>query len=117
MRTNQDARLAILKRGAKFFVVEAMATILHQRNGATFLNGLKGEVATSKATESRLRNYGTIALEWYVEIMQDLVDAGAEVTTLVRSQESWTRIQQKLLSKWKVYSLAKDVVDASLPKL
>ncbi len=110
-------RVAVLKRGAKFFVVAAMSIVLHERNGKTFLNKLKGEVAVSKATEQRLKNYGTVALEWYVEAMQEAVDSGTEVSTLVRSQDHWTRIRQRLEAKWKVYSLAKKVVEDSLPVL
>jgi hypothetical protein len=110
-------RVAILKRGAKYFVVAAMALILHERNGKTFLNKLKSEVAVSKATEGRLRNYATIALEWYIEAMRELIDGGAEVSTLVRSQESWSKVAQRILSKWKVYSLAKNVVEDALPVL
>jgi len=112
-----DKRIAILKRGAKFFVIAAMAIILHERNGRTFLNKLKPEVAVSKKTEGRLQNYASVALEWYVEGMSDLIGPGTEVSTLVRSQEHWTKIRQKLLSKWKVYSLAKTVLEDSLPKL
>ena len=117
VQDQQLGRVAILKRGAKFFVLAAMAIILHERNGKTFLNKLKADVAISKTTETRLRNYATIALEWYVEAMQELVDAGNEVTTLVRSQEWWMKIRQKIQSKWKVYSLAKKVVEDSLPRL
>ncbi len=117
VRDEVHQRVAILKRGAKFFVVAAMAIILHERNGKTFLNKLKPEVAVSKATEGRLRSYATVALEWYLEVMQELIDGGAEVTTLVRSQDSWTKIRQRLLSKWKVFSLAKKVVEGALPTL
>lgn len=119
-RAVQDAdltRVAILKRGAKFFVLAAMAIILHERNGKTFLNKLKSEVAVSKATEIRLKNYATIALEWYVEAMQEMVDLGNEVTTLVRSHDWWIKIRLKVQSKWKVYSLAKKVVEDALPVL
>lgn len=114
---DQHSRVAILKRGAKFFVLAAMAIILHERNGKTFLNKLTADVAVSKATENRLGNYAAIALEWYVEAMQDLIDAGNEVTTLVRSQEWWTKVRQKVVSKWKVYSLSRNVVEEGLPAL
>jgi hypothetical protein len=117
VRNAAVSRVAILKRGAKFFVVAAMAIILHERNNKTFLNQLKGEVAVSKATEQRLKNYASIALEWYVEAMQEALDTGGEASTLVRSQDSWVKIRQRLQAKWKVYSLAKRVVEDSLPRL
>jgi len=115
VQQQEHSRVAILKRGAKFFVIAAMSVILHERNGKTFINKLKPEVAVSKATEDRLRNYATVALEWYTEAMQELVDAGAEITTLVRSQDSWTKIRQRLLSKWKIQSLAKKMIQEALP--
>lgn len=115
---NEDAnRIAILKRGAKFFVLAVMATILHERNGKTFLNKLKPAVAVSKKTESRLENYATIALEWYVQAMLELREAGNEVTTIVRSQDYWGRIRSKVQSQWKVYRVAKAVMEAALPTL
>ncbi len=110
-------RIGVLKRGAKFFVVGAMGLILHERNGKTFLNKIKPEVATSKATAVRIKNYAIVALEWYVEATRDLMDAGAEVTTLVRSQDSWTKTAQKIISKWNVYKLAKKAMEETLPTL
>lgn len=117
VQDENGSRVSVLKRGAKFFVLAAMAVILHERNGKTFLNKLKAEVAVSKTTESRLKNYATVALEWYVEAMQELMDAGNEASTLVRSQDWWTKIGQKIHSKWKIYSLAKKVVADALPTL
>jgi hypothetical protein len=110
-------RVAILKRGAKFFVLATMSIILHERNGKTFLNKLKADVAVSKTTQARLKNYATTALEWYVEAMQELVDAGNEASTIVRSQEWWAKIRPKIQSKWKVFNLAKKVVKDALPVL
>ena len=117
MQKQAPERVVILKRGAKFFVLAAMAIILHERNGKTFLNKLKGEVAVSKTTGQRLKNYATMALEWYVEAMQEATGGGSEVSTLVRSQESWAKIRQKVEAKWKVFSLAKNVVEDALQKL
>ena len=106
-----------MKRGAKFFVLASMGIILHERNGKTFINKLRSEVAASKATEDRLKNYATIALEWYVEAMTDLIDTGSELTTILRSQENWGKVSQKIKSKWNVFKLAKKVVQEALPKL
>jgi hypothetical protein len=113
----EKERVAILKRGATFFVLAVVGLLLHQRNGQTFLNKLKPEVAASKNTIKRLTNYAKISLEWYVEVMQELIGAGHEVSSLVRSQEGWQKIKPKILSKWRVYSLSKDIMESALPKL
>jgi hypothetical protein len=110
-------RVSILKRGAKFFIVACMSIILHERNGKTFLNKLKAEVAGSRTTEERLANYASIALEWYVEAMREMADAGTEITTIVRSQDYWSKVRQKVLSRWKVYSISKKVMEGALPVL
>jgi hypothetical protein len=115
---NEDEnRVVILKRGATFFVLAIMGVILHERNGQTFLNKLKPDVVASKATTRRLENYATIALEWYVEIMAELVAAGEDVASIVRSQAGWQKIKPKVTGKWKVYRLARNVMEESLPKL
>jgi hypothetical protein len=113
---DNESRVAILKRGAPFFVLALMGVLLHERNGQTFLNKLKADVAASKATVKRLLKYATIALEWYVEIMDDLVANGNEVASIVRTQEGWRKIKPKIQSKWKVYRLAEEVMEASIPK-
>lgn len=87
-----------------------MSIILHERNGKTFLNTIKPDVAVSKTTEKRLHNCATIAREWYLEFTQELTETGYEITTLVRSHESWSTIRQRLFSRWKIYSLSKKVV-------
>jgi len=116
--TNEDEnRVAILKRGAAFFVLAIMGVLLHERNGQTFLNKLKPEVAASKATTRRLENYATISLEWHVEFMMELVAAGEDVASIVRSQSGWQKIKPKIASRWKVYRLARKVMEESLPRL
>lgn len=110
-------RTAILKRGAPFFVLAIVGVLLHARNGQTFLNSLKAEVAASKATTRRLSNYATIALEWYVEVANELVTAGDEIASLVRSQSGWNKMKPKIEAKWKIYSLSRKLMEEALPKL
>jgi hypothetical protein len=117
LRESDQERIEILKRGATFFVLAVMGMLLHERNGQTFLNKVKAEVVASKMTAKRLRNYAAIALEWYVEAAGDLVQAGGSVAALVRTQDGWERIRPKVLSKWKVYRVSKDVMESALPKL
>jgi hypothetical protein len=114
---NNDRRISILKRGAAFFVLGVMGLLLNERNGNAYLNKLKAEVASSKTTVRRLENYARIALEWYIESASDIMDTGVEMASLVRSQEGWNKVKPKVESKWKVYRVAKTVMEAALPKL
>ncbi|MGB0065040.1 MAG: AIPR family protein [Terracidiphilus sp.] len=110
-------RAAILKRGGTFFVLATMGYILHQRNGATFLNKLRPDVAVSKTTEQRLQNYAALSLEFYTEAMRDLLNLGSGVAELVRSQTGWQKILPKIESRWKIYRLSKKVMESALPAL
>ncbi len=112
-----ETRVSILKRGAAFFVVATMGILLHERNGQTFLNNLKSEVATSKKTIQRLRNYATVALEWYVEAINGLISSDNDVASLVRTQEGWRKMLPRIHSKWKVYRLSRNAMEEALPKL
>jgi hypothetical protein len=94
-----------------------MGYILHQRNGATFLNKLRPEVAVSKTTVQRLQNYAALSLEFYAEVMRDLITVGPGIAELVRSQTGWQRILPKVESRWKVYRLSKKVMESALPAL
>ena len=114
---DEESRVLILKRGAAFFVVAAMALLLHERNGQTFLNKLKPEIATSKKTIGRLRNYATIALEWYVETISSVITPEDDVPSLVRTQEGWRKILPRLQSKWRVYALSRKAMEEALPRL
>jgi len=54
---------------------------------------------------------------WHVEIMTELVAAGEDVASIVRSQSGWQKIKPKVTARWKVYRLARKVMEESLPKL
>lgn len=110
-------RVSILKRGSSFFVVAIMAVLLHERNGTTFLNKIKSEVVGSNTTLQRLDNYAKVALEWYVEVLSEMIENNEDISSIVRSQTSWGKIKAKIVSKWKVFRLAKDLMEQSLPKL
>jgi hypothetical protein len=49
--------------------------------------------------------------------MRDMLEAGAEISELVRSHNSWQKILPKVASRWRVYKLAKKVMEAALPAL
>ena len=112
-----ETRVSILKRGAAFFVVAIVGILLHERNGQTFLNNLRPEVATSKKTIQRLHNYATVGLEWYVEVIGGLIHSDADVASLVRTQEGWVKMLPRIQSKWKVYRLSRKAMEEALPKL
>jgi hypothetical protein len=117
IRDENEVRTTILKRGATFFVLAVMWVILHERNGRLFLNKISAETASSKKTTKRLQNYSVIALEWYVEAMSELINSKESLPGLVRTPDGWTKIKPKIQSRWKVYQLAQNIVENSLPKL
>jgi hypothetical protein len=117
-KDSDDARRSlILRRGAKLFTLAVMGTILAGRNGATYLTQLSRTTASSNATRVRLSKYAVVAVEWYIEAMQDFMDAGADLNVLIRTHDTFGRVRSKVLSKWKVQALSQQWVDDALPKL
>jgi hypothetical protein len=113
----EQVRSLILRRGAKLFTIAVMATILAERNGPTYLSQITRETASSKANRQRLAAYAKLAVEWYAEIMQDLIDAGTDLNVLIRTQDTFAKIRTKVVSKWKVQAMSPKWVDDALPKL
>ncbi len=114
---SEPQRAHILRLGAKLFTLAVMGTIMAERNGPTYLTRITRTTASSNANRARLSKYALIAVEWYIEAMQDLIDNGAEINVLLRNQDTFTRIRSKVLTKWRVQALSPQWVDDALPKL
>lgn len=110
-------RSLILRRGAKLFTLAVMGTILTERNGEMYLVRVARSSASSTANRQRLSRYSTVALEWYIEAMQDLIAGGADLNSLIRSQDTFSRIRSKVKSRWRVQSLSTQWVDDVLPRI
>jgi hypothetical protein len=111
------SRSAILRRGGKLFTLAVMGTILAERNGPIYLTQLTRATASSNATRARLAKYAVAAIEWYIEVMQGLIEAGTDFNTLIRTQETSGKLRTRILSKWRVQALSPKWVDDALPKL
>ncbi|MDQ3692700.1 MAG: AIPR family protein [Chloroflexota bacterium] len=114
---DEPIRSLLLRRGAKLFTLAVMGTILAERNGATYLSRITRATAGSKANRQRLSSYAVLAVEWYAEIMKDLIDSGTDLNVLIRTQDTFAKIRAKVLTKWKVQVLSQAWVDDALPKL
>lgn len=110
--------IRILRQGGKLFVLAVMAIILRERNGAPFLSKLKRDVAGSKNTAERLHRYAQLATLWYIQVVKDLLDSGAVLSQLLRSQDFFApKLRDRIRTLWKVMSMSKNWVDDALPKL
>jgi hypothetical protein len=94
-----------------------MAVILNERNGSTYLGRLKREVVTSNRIKEPLERYSQLSMIWYVQAVKDLISSGLPLSQIVRSQEMFQKIRDKILTNWKVQSMSKAWVDDALPKL
>lgn len=113
----ETKRILILKRGAKIFTLAVMGTILAERNGATYLNRINRELAGSGANRERLSKYAALSVEWYLQVMEELLEGGTDLNQMIRNQDTFGRIRSKILSKWRVQSMDSSWVDNVLPRL
>jgi hypothetical protein len=78
---------------------------------------LKREVAGSNRTRDRLAAYAAIAVVWYAQAIKDLLVLGSDLVQLVRSQDSFPKIRDRVLAQWRVQSMSQTWVDDALPRL
>jgi hypothetical protein len=116
-KNGEDNDLRILRRGARMFVIAVTGVILRSRNGSTYIEKLKREVASSKATAGRLSQYSEVGVAWYVQAVRDLLDGGEDLSTLTRSEASYDRVRKKVETSWKTFSVSKQWVEGALPAL
>lgn len=109
--------LQILKRGGKLFVLAIMAVLLKERNGAPYIGRLKRDVVGSKHMLERLSKYATLSAVWYIETLKDMLEAGSDLSQIVRSQDNFIKIKDKILTKWRVQSLSKSWLKDAVPKI
>jgi hypothetical protein len=98
--------LSILRRGGRMYVLAVMGILLRSRNGATYLSRLSREQVGSGETRRRLVAYAKLATQWYVDAVKDLLETGAELPVLLRSQETYGKLRDRVQRYWATYSLS-----------
>jgi hypothetical protein len=111
-REGDRRRVRILTRGGKTFVLAVMAIILDERNGPANASRIKREVAGSGHTRRDLDVYATVALSYYVEILEDRIEDGHDVNQMVRSEDAFARVRSRVRTKWQRDSLSGAFVGA-----
>ncbi len=112
-----DTAIAILRRGARFFVLAIAAHLLRLRNGADVFAKVEAERVLDKAMIKRLDNYALLAVSYYVSIMRSLVDGGTELSTLLKNTETSVLIERRVKERLFEQELAPKALDEALPKL
>lgn len=108
---------AILKRGARFFIVSIAAQLLRERNGDDFVARVGVENLFSKSMGARLAKYAALATLYYVQIMRSLVDSAGEIGTMIRRPETADDIEIGIKERLIAERLAPKALDERLPKL
>lgn len=109
-------RSRILSRGGKTYVLAVMAIVLEERNGPQYASRIQRMVAGSRNTRRDLDVYAKVALSYYVEIMEDRIEAGSDINQMVRSEDSFARVRSRVKNKWQRDSISAAFVEA-LPGL
>jgi hypothetical protein len=108
---------AILRRGARFFVVASCAHLLRLRNGDEVFSKVSVERLTDKAMIDRLNKYALISVSWYVGIMRGLVASGNDLGTLLRNSDTSALLEQQVKERLFEQEVAPKALDEALPRL
>jgi hypothetical protein len=74
-------------------------------------------VAGSNHTRDRLAKYAELAVIIYVQAMKDTLANGATLSKIVRSQQDYLKVKERVMTFWKMQSMNRKWVDEVLPKL
>ena len=108
---------AILRRGARFFVTSVAGQLLRSRNGDDVFAKVDGARVTDKAMAKRLDNYAALAVSYYVGIMRGVVEAGNELSNLLKSTDTSVVLEQRVKERLFEQELAPKAFDEALPLL
>jgi len=112
-----DATDAILKRGARFFASAVAAHLLRLRNGSDVFAKVAVERLTNNAMKGRLEKYALMGVLYYVQIMRDLVAAGADLGTLLKTSDTASTLEHRAKERLLEDQLAATALDEKLPLL
>jgi hypothetical protein len=107
----------ILKRGGRFFATAIVALLLERRNGADFVARVDASRLKDRAMFQRLVKYARFALGIYMDAMKDLLEAGADLSTLIRSTDTAKRISDKTETAVYRVGSAEKYLNEILPRL
>ncbi len=116
----QDAHedvVAIIRRGARFFATAVAAQLLRFRNGDDVFAKVDTTRLQQKAMKDRLHKYAIVAVLYYVGIMRNLIDAGQDLSVLLRNRETATMIDRRVQDRLIEEKLAPRALDEKLPLL
>jgi hypothetical protein len=108
---------AILKRGARFFVVSITAQLLRERNGNDFIARVGIENLFSRNMKSRLAKYAALATLYYVQILRSLISSAGDIGTMIRRPETAEDIAIGVRERLIAERLAPEALEERLPKL
>lgn len=114
---DDELGIAILKRGARFFVVSIAAQLLRERNGEDFVARVGVENLFSKNMQSKLFKYAALATLFYVQIMRGLVSSAGDIGTRIRRPETAKEIEVGVRERLIAERLSPGALDERLPKL
>ena len=112
-----ETSLAILRRGARFFVTAVAAQLLRTRNGDDVFAKVDGERVLDKAMQARIDSYSRLAVAWYVSTMRTMVEAGTELPTLLKNTDTGETIERRVKERMFEQGLAPKALDETLPLL
>jgi hypothetical protein len=116
-KSAKDNALAILRRGARFFATAIAGQLLRARNGDDVFAKVDAARLTDKAMQERLSKYAMVAVLYYVGIMRDLIDAGQDLSVLLRNRETAGMIEVRVRDRLIEEQLAPKALEEKLPLL
>jgi hypothetical protein len=117
-RTQADEQAQrILRRGARFFATAICGELIRSRNGDDVFASVDVARLSDMAMVERFSKYATMAVLLYVTVMRGLLDAGLELSVLLRTRETSDLLRQRVADRLREEELAPKALEEKLPTL
>ena len=108
----------MLKRGGRFYSLAVFGLVARLRNGPDYLRSITEERVTSTAASRRIDKYARVSVQWYKQVVDDLLQiTGTEMSVLIRQEDFFERAAERVANVYETWSVDKGWLDSTLPRL
>jgi hypothetical protein len=116
--SEREKYVLMLKRGGRFYALAVFGLVARLRNGPDYLRSITEERSTSKAAGQRIEKYARVSIQWYKQVVDDLLQiTGTELSVLIRREDFFERVAERVANVYETWSVDKGWLDSTLPRL
>jgi len=117
-RPGREKYVLMLKRGGRFYALAVFGLLAKLRNGPDYLRSITETRIASKAATERMDKYARIAIVWYKQAVDDLLQiTETDLSVLIRQPDFFHRVAERISNTYRAWAVNEEWLRGALPKL